>query len=559
MRVKKNLALIILNAVVFLVLCIALLKNGIWSGHDWLVHFQRMISLNEELNGKQFPPLFDYWTAGQFGYSWQLFYPPFSSFLFMLARLITPASAGSIIQMKVVFFMIFIISFVCAYYAAKREHNSKAAGYLCAILMISSGYFLTNIFIRFALGEIIAMAFMPLFLRGCSSLVGDRRDIWLIPFAALAIALANIPSIVVATLFFVLFFAFHAKKIATWENGRFFLVALICILALGAFYWMPLVYHLRYSAIFANSGKLFSYGDMFKFSSGVAENLFSLSSRYGVSNKGMYLSVGVVQLLIALSYFLYGRSIVAKRMLIIAFLFIVAATHLLPWHLIPDSFPVLKVMQFPWRLLSCAAVLIALYTSGMLARLLPQRPALVLSLAVLCILCMYSPVKKALTDRHTALDTIYLWDDYVNNSNAKPDNFSHLKANDFAYFANRNASIVNAMLVKGYPEMTVRARGEQLVALPYIMYAGYYLLVDGKKVIPTPLDSGLVGVRVADGEHQVRLAYNEFLVIIPLWISLLSLGVVAFFAIRRYRRDGQDNLQLRRTSLAYKNNPKASR
>ncbi|QWA10188.1 hypothetical protein GTU79_23510 [Sodalis ligni] len=164
MKNKNNFALIILNLIIFFILCYALLQNGIWRGHDWLAHFQRLISLNEELDAQQFPPLFNYWLPGQFGYSWQLFYPPLTSFLFLLARIITFNSTDNILQMKIVLFIIFVIAFICAFYAGKREHNSSAAGYLCTILFITSGYFLTNIFIRFALGEMLAMAFMP-----CSS------------------------------------------------------------------------------------------------------------------------------------------------------------------------------------------------------------------------------------------------------------------------------------------------------------------------------------------------------------------------------------------------------
>src|SRR5476651_2144044 len=108
-----------------------MMKEGIWFGHDRVAHFQRMISLNNELANHQFPPLFDYWSSGQFGYSWQLFYPPLTSFVFLIAKALTFNIPYIILQMKTVFFIILVIAFSSCFFAAKREHHSDAAGYLC--------------------------------------------------------------------------------------------------------------------------------------------------------------------------------------------------------------------------------------------------------------------------------------------------------------------------------------------------------------------------------------------------------------------------------------------
>ncbi|WP_413735352.1 hypothetical protein ACL2XP_21975 [Sodalis sp. RH21] len=494
-----------------------------------------MISLNNELANNQYPPLFDYWSKGQFGYSWQLFYPPLTSLLFLIASALTFNSPDIIIQMKTVFFIIMVIAFAASFYAARREHNSVPAGYLCAFLFISSGYFLTDIYIRFALGECLAMAVMPLFLRGCSSLISDREDRWLIPFSALMIFLSNIPSLIVTAIFFILFFIINFKALLSKDNVRFFIISALFVLSLSAFYWVPLLYHMHYSDIFATSGKLLKYEDLLKFSSGLIETLLSLPSTYGVSNPGMFLSVGVIQLILALFYLKYGRSPYAKKMIIVALVFIFATTHFIPWNLIPDSVPILKLMQFPWRLLSCATAIVALYTSGMLADQLPRKRALVFAVVLLSIAGMYLPVKKAVTHRFLQLDTSSLYDDYLNNSNIRPVNFRHLEKNDFAFFVNKQAPIVSTRFVNGYPELQIRADGEQVATLPYIMYSGYYLLVDGKPTDTVRLDNGLVGVRLGAGEHTVRLAYRRSIVIIPGLVSLLSLGVTAFFFSRRRR------------------------
>ncbi|WP_413727173.1 hypothetical protein [Sodalis sp. RH19] len=492
--------------------------------------------MNNELAHNQFPPLFDYWSPGQFGYSWQLFYPPLTSLLFLAAKALTFNTADIISQMKMVYFLLFIIAFFSTYYAAKREHSSSQAGLLCAILFITSGYFLTNIYVRFALGESLAMSLMPLFIRGCSSLIRDRRDIWLLPFSALGVFLANIPSMVVLLVFFVLFCLLNARAVFIKANITFFLMSFLIVVSISAFYWAPLFYHIHNSDIFATSGKLLKYDDLLKFSSGLTETLLSLSSTYGVSEPGMFLSVGVIQLLLAVAYLKWGKSGASKKMILIALLFIIATTHLIPWNKIPDSVPVLKLIQFPWRLLSCATAIIALHASGMLAAMMARKKALVMLLACLCIAGMYPLIHKALSVRYLNVDTSSLYDDYLNNHNVRPENFDHLKINDFAFFANPAAAIIGTTYRQGYPAMIIRAQGTQTVTLPYIMYAGYYLLVDGKRRDTVRLDSGLVGVALTDGEHSVTLAYHRSIVIIPAVTSLLSLLVtVLYFTRRRIR------------------------
>ncbi len=250
----------------------------------------------------------------------------------------------------------------------------------------------------------------------------------------------------------------------------------------------------------------------------------------------MYLSVGVIQLIISLFYLRYGRSAMAKKMIAVALFFILAATHLLPWYLLPDRFSFLKIMQFPWRLLSCATAIIALFSAGMLAGMWQRKPWIILSVAALCIASMFFPMKHALTERHTSLDYMGLWDDYLNNSNIRKDNYAHLYNNDFAYFANNNAAITPSGFTDGYPDMVITVRGEQIVTLPYIMYAGYSLMVDDKKTDITRLDNGLVGVKLTAGEHRVSLLYQQNIVVAPMVISIISLFIISIIIICRHRR-----------------------
>lgn len=529
MKLKPQTLIMLLSFFVLAILFITLLGKGMWAGFDDTAHYQRMISLNNELAHRQIPPLFDYWTPGSLGYSWQLFYPPLSSALFLLAKFITLNSADIFIQMKVVFFLLFIIAFASAYYAAKLEYSSSTAGALCAITFISSGYFLTNIYIRFALGESLAMSLMPLFIRGCSSLISDRKNIWLLPLTTVGIFLSNIPSLAVIALFFVIFAAVNFRLIAIKDNILFFAISFLLIISISAFYWFPLLYHLRFSDIFAFSGMLNKYELLYQNTTSLTETLLSLPSTYGKSAPHKLLSVGIIQLILAVAYLKYGVSATGKKMVIIALLFIVATSNLTPWDKIPNSVPVLNLIQFPWRLLSCATAIIALHISGMLARMLTEKKTLVLILTCFCIAAMSPAVIKVFFIKRPPFTIGNLYPDYLNNSNLNPKYKAHIISREAGFSVNPSAPITSTAFVNGYPEMIIHSSGLQTVMLPYIMYAGYYLNVDGQQTDITRLDSGLVGVTLNSGEHTVKLGYNSNIVIIPTLMSLFSCLFAALF------------------------------
>ena len=212
---------IVLFFVTLVILFIPMMHHNLWSSDDWDVHLLRMEALNQQINHQQFPPLFDYWSINQHGFSWGSFYPPLTTLVFFISRLILLGFENNALQMKISLALIIFIAAASAFYAAKREFGSTTAGFLGATLFISSSYFLCNIFQRFAIGECLAMALMPLLIRGCNALVSEHHDRKLIPIAGTLIFLSNIPSIIVTLIFFFIFVLIYAKKVFSKDNILF--------------------------------------------------------------------------------------------------------------------------------------------------------------------------------------------------------------------------------------------------------------------------------------------------------------------------------------------------
>lgn len=514
---------------------VPLLQGAIWYGHDWEAHLLRMTSLNQALAHGQFPPLFDYWNANQYGYSWQMFYPPLSSLLFLLARALTFGLASDVVQMKLVFVFILGIGFASAWFAGRREHGSAAMGGLCALLFLSSVYFLNNIFIRFAVGECLAMAVMPLFIRGCSSLVGDRRDIRLIPIAATLILLSNIPSVIACVIFFLLFAALNVRAMFTFANLRFLVRAVLIILALTCLYWGPLLYHMRHSDLYAFKGMLFSYHYMDRYKSDLLQTLLGLPSQYGLTQAGTYSSPGLPLLLLSLLGLCLPIGRRGKTLLATGLLLVLLSTNLVNWNWLPVKTPLFNLMQFPWRLLTCACALLALYAAVPLQRLLAWRPAVGgLALAAL-LAAAWLPVQSALNSPLAAFHTLRLYPDYLNNSIMQGDTFRQLSAQTLPPISRENVLQTPNGYINGYPSFHVSVPAPTLYTLPYVRYAGYYLMVDGQKVAPRALDDGFIGVRLTPGEHTVTLGYHIYIVVGPALVSFSTLLMLLVLWLRKRR------------------------
>lgn len=126
-------------------------------------HLGRIIGIRDGLLSGQFPVRiypFQYYGAGCES---TLFYPDL--FLYIPALL---CLAGVSLVSAVQIFGIFIHLGAAwiMYYSARKMGGSRTTGMLCSIIYILCRYFGHNLYIRFALGETLAMCFFPLAIAG---------------------------------------------------------------------------------------------------------------------------------------------------------------------------------------------------------------------------------------------------------------------------------------------------------------------------------------------------------------------------------------------------------
>ncbi|NMP29195.1 YfhO family protein [Rahnella sp. SAP-1] len=514
--------------VTLIILFIPMMHHNLWSSDDWDVHLLRMQALNQQLDHQQFPPLFDYWSSNQRGFSWGSFYPPLTTLVFFISRLILLGVENNALQMKVSLALIIFIAAASAFYATKREFGSTSAGFLGATLFISSSYFLCNFFQRFAIGECLAMALMPLLIRGCNALLSGNSDRKLIPLAGTLILLSNIPSVIVTLIFFFIFSLIYAKKVFSKDNILFLIKSAIIVLLLTCFYWLPLMYHMHYSDIYAFSNMQHSY----EFINGTRVSfrhlLFATKNTDTSVGYRLFLSPGILVIVLSLTALFTDKERVSKPMLLIAGILMLLLTPAFSWTWIPEKFTLLQLMQFSWRLLSCITAILALYAVLPLLRWMKKSKTWLATFPVLLLLQVIFPIQGAIFSAPPEYSSTVLFHDYVNNRIKLPVTNDSLNNSGYPLLTEPSD------FINGFPYFTVEADKAGIYLLPYIMYSGYYLVIDGNKIPPIALENGFIGVPLSPGTHHLQLGYKTSIYLIPAAVSLTFMLLLIGLEIRRY-------------------------
>ena len=189
-KVKENLKVIIIALAIAIFACVPYLQETSIDGNDISYHISRFASIAEELKLGNFPIAIHSSLLEGLGYANSIFYPEL--FLYIPALLLL--CGLEIFKTYTVF--IIIINFatvLITYYSAKHIFKSKEKAWITTLMYTLATYRLGDIFVRAALGEVIAFTFLPLILAGLYEIIiGDNKKWWLVCFGIWGIVNSHI-------------------------------------------------------------------------------------------------------------------------------------------------------------------------------------------------------------------------------------------------------------------------------------------------------------------------------------------------------------------------------
>ncbi len=201
-RLRQNLMVIVSAAVLTCIALLPVFRPGLYRSADLLFHLSRLDGIVQAVSDGQMPIAVYPGKNFGFGYASPLFY----SDLFLIIPALVSAKVGIplLTTFKIILFIFVFITAFSMIYIIRKRSSSTAAGILAAVILLFSNYYQTDLFVRGALGEIMALAFLPSVLNEIYSFLFERKDNWL-RLALLYCAVIN--SHIISFLFDVLIFA----------------------------------------------------------------------------------------------------------------------------------------------------------------------------------------------------------------------------------------------------------------------------------------------------------------------------------------------------------------
>ena len=344
---RERQSLLLWLGAVLLLCALPFANRDLAAGHDALFHLLRIEGLAQALRGGAGWPQPVYaLLCGGYGYAAGLFYP---DVLLLPAALVRAAGVGPELAFKFAFLFYALLAALTAYAAGRGITRSHRGGLLLMVLYSLSQYHFANLFIRSALGEVQAMAFLPLVVWGLYDLTeqGFQKP-WVLGAGFAGLLLTHTISLTLCGLFAVgwclcrLPRLLHPRILA-----RLAAAAGVCLL-LGCYYWAPMLEQFGSDTFRVTTRPLTAL----RFNTVPLADYLNPGNYQAPGVTGFVLPLAAAALL--LSARRRGSAAAGDRRLAAALL---AAGVLLglaplagvfPWQLLDKTF--LTSVQFPWRL-----------------------------------------------------------------------------------------------------------------------------------------------------------------------------------------------------------------
>ena len=342
-----------------------LFTDQIYMGHDSDFHFRRIEGICQGLRSGQFPVRIQpNWLHG-YGYAVSIMYGEALLYFPAVLRLL-----GFSLQTvyRVFAFGINIATVVVAYYCFKTMFRDKWIALTATILYTLSPYRMVDVYVRGAVGEFLAMLFFPLVILGFWSLLCEdkkKKKIWPFIVGFTGLLQSHMISSEMVAAFSALFCLIFIKQILKRENLVLLIKSAVSVVALNLWFLLPFLEYLFKDLLNINVGALngwmiqntgATFGD-------IMAPLVNPATKRVPMGIGLGLQVALIILCIVLV--IYKENKRKRKIGVVLLGFSVLAlwmsTCYWPYDwLVQRGFVFMGTVQFPWRFLAIAAVMLSM-------------------------------------------------------------------------------------------------------------------------------------------------------------------------------------------------------
>ena len=501
-----------------------LAQPGFFSMHDD-TQIGRVVVMGRALRLGQFPVRWVSDLGYGYGYPIFNFYGPLP---YYVGGSFYALGISGLVSTKIIF-AIGIVAAAASMYLLGRHAFGPLGGILASVLYTYAPYHAVQIYVRGAVGEFWAFAFLPIVLLG----VGTKNSFITALGIFGVITSHTIMGYVVAlgALVAVPFFPRLGK-------------GLVLGLGLSAFFWLPAFWERSYTSVATQIGPTSNFLDHFVCPTQLWDSLWGFGGSAVGCIDGLSYRLGKPHILLALvgvMLWLRARGTFLRWIMVVGILsiFIMLKESQFIWSLLPN----VAYIQYPWRFLMFSVLSLSILGGSVVTRL-TNRPMRVFIGGVLIAAILMVYVKlftpqffhQARADSYETEEELRfrvskVSDEYLPSAIVRPKNASEInrdtieKRDSYAVKTNRETDT--------YAMFTFDAKNDQIIRINKAYFPGWRYKVNGVWVTPRLID-GLPYLPISAGRSTVEMRfYNTW---IRTTSNAISLTTVVFLLFQYGKR-----------------------
>lgn len=338
--------------IIGVILSIILIDIRIRETHDGAFHLLRLIGTIDMLKQGQFPTMIISNFCETYGYSMTLFYPPLVTYIPVLLKVIIPTSFA--VSLKIFGALSIIASGYTMYSFVFSLTKKRSIALFSAIIYMIAPYKLIDVYKRYAIGEFVALIFMPTLFKGMYNLFEeDGKKHYYITIGTVLLFLSHTITTVYAAIFCIIYIIFNISKLKDKNVLKKIVINVIFIITLTMLFYVPMLEAKTKADYTIFDHELMRTVDWYAY-----ENAINVSDliidQINVDRNELSFTIGIpILILLCSTVFIFKKIDKKYKKIYIVFLMssimsLYMATKYFPWQIMPNF---LCTLQYPWRMI----------------------------------------------------------------------------------------------------------------------------------------------------------------------------------------------------------------
>lgn len=516
----------------------ALFTPGYFPMHDD-TQIARVIVMGNALRDGQFPVR---WVSDLgYGYGYPLFnfYGPLP---YYFGGILYALGVSALVATKLMFGIGIVSAGITTFFLARRMLGNSG-GILAAALTVYAPYHAVQVYVRGAVGEYWAVAFLPLVLAGVM-----YRSIIVGGIGLALVILSHTILGFITVLFYVVFFIIYwvvqyVRKRWDYAHMKRLLLMLGLGLGISAFFWLPALFEMRFTNVSGQTSATADFRDHFVCLSQLWDSPWGFGGSVKGCLDGLSYKLGKFSIILVLAtivgWFIYRKHPSWHRFfpllvgVVLSLFFLVSLSQPIWEFMAPFAY-----IQYPWRFLSFVMIYMSLVAAHTVL-LLPGKifRAFIVSVCIAILLWgnakLFQPqyVHPAASAQFEQPDDLRwrvskISDEYLPANFVKPE-VSDAIVRDFVSGI-PGQSIEHQIEKSQYIKFFINIPEDSTIALNRVFFPGWHYYLNEKEVTPRVVDA-IPYLSIPQGRQAVELKWFDTPIrFVANVMSLVTLGILLY-------------------------------